>query len=257
MSLHNALEATKVRSEESELHIYEGKVSKDWCIGGIPHGGYVIGIILTAAGDLQSSSRHPDPVHLTAHYLQSVDVSECGVRLKIIRRGKSFTNINADLIRKGKTKIAARLIYGVLPQVILIGIACSDDLGPSKIPDCDIESGSWFELKDPNDVMEIAMIPLFADCITNEMNPGPMWFATVVLTIEFKSRIPTSISTPDTQFMTEGRHDEYAEVWTAPSIIGSCSLVGPTRGDKQVCLAISTQMALAIPWENSPRKGRL
>ncbi|KAL5528088.1 hypothetical protein ACEPAF_7224 [Sanghuangporus sanghuang] len=340
MSLHNALQATKVRSEESELHIYKGKVSKDWCIGGIPHGGYVVGIVLTAAGDLQSSSPHPDPVHLTAHYLQSVEVSECEVRLKIIRRGKNFTNIDTDLIQKGKTKIAARLIYGVLPDLTQLSSlaspgnltltptspygrriplsthpsqaipdephikflyqikaedpffaeqnarrakrqsANSGDLRPSEIPDCGVESGSWFELKDPNVVMEIAMIPLFADCIMNlplllpnEMNSGPMWFATVVLTVEFKSRIPTSISTPDAQhspfsprtvgiyassrFMTEGRHDEYVEVWTAPSIIGSCSPVDPTWRDKQVCLAISTQMALTIPWENSPRKGRL
>ena len=43
----------------------------------------------------------------------------------------------------------------------------SGDPGPSQVPDCGVEYGTWYELKDPEEVMEIAMLPLFADCIMN------------------------------------------------------------------------------------------
>ena len=61
--------------------------------------GYVVGLIVSAVGDLQSGSLHPDPVHLTAHFLQPVDVAECGIRITVVRRGKNFTNIDADLVQ--------------------------------------------------------------------------------------------------------------------------------------------------------------
>ncbi|KAL5484841.1 hypothetical protein ACEPAI_7483 [Sanghuangporus weigelae] len=174
--------------------------------------------------------------------LQSISPS---IWWKVMRRGKNFTNIDADLIQKRKTKIPVQLIYGVLPDLAQLSSLATDnliltqtsyghrisysthpsqatpdephikflyqikaedpffaeqnirrakrqttssgDLRPSEIPDCGVESGSWFELKDPNDLMEIAMIPLFADWIMNlpllfpnEMNSGPMWLATVV-----------------------------------------------------------------------------
>ena len=82
------------------------------------------------------------------------------------------------------------------------------------------------------------------------------WFATVVLTIEFKSKVPKSPEFASrtvglyatSRFLFDGRHDETVEVWTAPSSIGEkgCE-VDPDWKEKQICLALSTQMALTIP----------
>lgn len=93
------------------------------------------------------------------------------------------------------------------------------------------------------------------------------WYATVMMTIDFRSKIPsfdTGLFSPRTaglystgRFMTEGRHDVYVEVWTAPDIIGGKqgSVVDSAWREKQVCLAISQQVSLTIPLEKNLRKG--
>lgn len=50
-----------------------------------------------------------------------------------------------------------------------------------------------------------------------------------------------------TGIMVEGRHDVYAEVWTAPCGIGdSTATVDPDWRDRQVCLVVANQMALTM-----------
>lgn len=87
------------------------------------------------------------------------------------------------------------------------------------------------------------------------------WYPTMVISIEFKSPIPTSSNyAPRTvglyssgRFMNnpQGRHDGYVEIWTAPE--GK-----ETDGwrDQQVCLAVSTQMSLTVPMEVNRGIGR-
>ncbi|KAH8119613.1 thioesterase-like superfamily-domain-containing protein [Phellopilus nigrolimitatus] len=324
--------------------VYKAEISEAWCIGGIPQGGYAVGIILSGAADLQASTRHPDIIHVTAHFLQSPKVGECEVRVKRIRQGRKLSNLEADLIQNGKTKISTRLVFGVLPDMTLAVPSDSLTLAPPSplvrlIPltrhpslmtpdkpnarflyqikaedrsfkeqisararrhpaiDSDqsqtneLEWGAWIQLADRTDApLEPEMIPFFADCVKNlpallprELRPGPrhvavadLWFATVVLTVEFKSKIPSFKHKPDlkssfspstigiyssARFMSEGRHDEYTEIWTAPSDIGSAERDGRTESEvdsvwrnKQVCLAISSQMALTIPESMSRRK---
>jgi len=53
----------------------------------------------------------------------------------------------------------------------------------------------------------------------------------------------------------QGRHDAYVEVWTAPCNIGEGEMVRGWR-DEQVCLAVSTQMALTIPMEVNHGRGK-
>ncbi|EJD03390.1 uncharacterized protein FOMMEDRAFT_20492 [Fomitiporia mediterranea MF3/22] len=343
MGLHEALRVSKIPGSSSQegCHYYKTDISREWCIGGIPQGGYAVGLILSSACDLQSNTPHPDPVHLTAHFLQPVDIAEVGVRVNVTRRGKRFTNIDADLVQDGKPKITARMIFGVIPDLTELS-ASSNPLTltpPSpnarRIPlsqhpslatpdrpndkylyqiksedrffekrnaerakrqaageavasqDCGLEWGAWLEFSDPKDVLDVAMMPFLGDTMKNlpsllprEHRPGPSWFATVVLTLEFKSRIPSLISnsgssqspfSPRTvgiyssaRFMSEGRHDAYVEIWTAPSTIGSANpgsrveseKIDAEWREKQVCLAIATQMALTIPEENS-RRSRL
>lgn len=90
----------------------------------------------------------------------------------------------------------------------------------------------------------------------------------MVLNIEFKFPIPRGSSDHATRtvgiyssgkFMNDpqGRHSMYVEVWTAPCNLGEGEVADGWR-DKQVCLATSTQMALAIPMEvNQTREAKL
>ena len=53
----------------------------------------------------------------------------------------------------------------------------------------------------------------------------------------------------------QGRHDIYVEVWSAPSKIGE-GIPEPGWRDKQICLAIATQMALTLPMEVNLKNGQ-
>lgn len=63
-----------------------------------------------------------------------------------------------------------------------------NDSGLSETPDCGLEWGTWLELQDPDDVLEIAMIPFFSDCMKNlpsllpqELRPGPTYASDTLL----------------------------------------------------------------------------
>jgi len=135
-----------------------------------------------------------------------------------------------------------------------------------------IDTGSWFTLTDKEERLAESMIPFFADLVINtpdllpkEARGGYSWYPTVTMSVEFKSRIPTSPEFgqrtiglySQERFMTEGRHDIYAEVWSAP-----CDLDNIREGDEDktwksqmVCLAVSTQMALVVPMDVNNRRG--
>ena len=81
-------------------------------------------------------------------------------------------------------------------------------------------------------------------------------YATMVATIEFKHRLPRSPSYSQNtvamyshgRFLTDGRGDLTAEIWSAPpGIVGDITAtVEEGWRDKMVCLAVTTQMAIAF-----------
>ena len=54
---------------------------------------------MSAVEDLQSSTSHPDPVHVTAHFLFPVDTGPCEIHVKPIRAGRTSSNIDADIVQ--------------------------------------------------------------------------------------------------------------------------------------------------------------
>ena len=101
--------------------------------------------------------------------------------------------------------------------------------------------------------------------MTSPKIPPTIDHRTMVLSIEFKHRIPRGSSYARNmaalysqgRFLTEGRHDITVEVWTAPpGTIGDRSApVEEGWQEKQVCLAIATQMALTMSGEANIRRG--
>ena len=62
--------------------------------------GYVLGLILASTIDAQSKTPHPDVIHVTAHFLQSVDVSDYEVQVRRVRQGKKMSNLDAVLLQR-------------------------------------------------------------------------------------------------------------------------------------------------------------
>jgi len=87
----------------------------------------------------------------------------------------------------------------------------------------------------------------------------------MTLTIEFKFPIPSSSEFAGRtvglyscgRFINDpqGRHDTYVEVWTAPNNIGDGEVAEGWR-EKQVCLAVSTQMSLIVPLAVNERQSQ-
>ncbi|KAJ3532226.1 hypothetical protein NM688_g7454 [Phlebia brevispora] len=77
--------------------------------------GYIIALALDAVIRFQSTTRHQDPVHLTAHFLSSATVGPCEVHVRIIKLGKgAFTTLAASFIQKGQEKVKLHFVFGNL-----------------------------------------------------------------------------------------------------------------------------------------------
>ncbi|KZP26973.1 hypothetical protein FIBSPDRAFT_818907 [Athelia psychrophila] len=101
-------------SSSDDVTIYQGIVNGDWCIGAVPNGGFSLSLLLKACIQYQASTKHPDPINVTAHYLQAVQVAPFEVRVRTIKNGRGFSNVLADLMQKGTVRITAHSVFGVL-----------------------------------------------------------------------------------------------------------------------------------------------
>lgn len=74
-----------------------------WNIAGVPNGGYLLALVLGAAGELMPK---PHPLIATAHYLRRTDPD---VRVEIsgdiIRQGRTFATAEMRLEQSGSEKI--------------------------------------------------------------------------------------------------------------------------------------------------------
>ena len=61
--------------------------------------GYVLGLILEAIIKNQAGSSHPHPIHLTAHFIKSTSIGPFEVHIRIVKRGKGFMNLTANLVQ--------------------------------------------------------------------------------------------------------------------------------------------------------------
>lgn len=74
---------------------YRGEIQPGWDIGGNANGGYMLAIATRAMID---ASGRPDPVTVTAHYLRPGGVGPVGVDTEVVKSGKRFATVRANLI---------------------------------------------------------------------------------------------------------------------------------------------------------------
>lgn len=80
-----------------------------------PHGGYLLSIIVGALSSLQQSTPHPHPAHLMTSYLQGAKPGPVEVHIKVLRVGKSWTNLEARLIQFNEAIIISQSLFTLFP----------------------------------------------------------------------------------------------------------------------------------------------
>jgi len=72
---------------------------------------YALGLLVDACRKFQSNSPHPLILHVTSHFLKTTAISTVEVHIRVLRAGKAYVNLAADLVQKGEIKITALLIF--------------------------------------------------------------------------------------------------------------------------------------------------
>ncbi|KAI0784658.1 thioesterase-like superfamily-domain-containing protein [Abortiporus biennis] len=114
MAPHNkAINATFAR-KDGDIYVYRGEVDEEWVVAVVPNGGYILGLILEAVVQQQAKTSHPDPIHVTAHFLKSAIVAPFEVHIRILKPGKGFCNLTANFVQDGVDKILTHMVLGTL-----------------------------------------------------------------------------------------------------------------------------------------------
>ncbi|EST06021.1 hypothetical protein PSEUBRA_003875 [Kalmanozyma brasiliensis GHG001] len=112
------------RLDESSLTptsaTYTGSIDTTWCIGSVPQGGYSLSLVLNAILAFMhtpevmetniKSVAHHDPLLLSATYIQAVTHTPYEVRIRVLKRGKSLSNLQGELWQDGLMRITAQVL---------------------------------------------------------------------------------------------------------------------------------------------------
>lgn len=95
---------TNLVKSTSTSATYSGSFDKEFNIGAVPNGGYSLACLNAPVLDFLTNhlkSSHKDLFHISATYLNATDPKiDWVVELQITKRGKGYTNIDANLIQK-------------------------------------------------------------------------------------------------------------------------------------------------------------
>ncbi|KAF8906180.1 thioesterase-like superfamily-domain-containing protein [Mucidula mucida] len=108
--------AIHVERTTASAALYRGVIDPEWSIAAVPNGGYVISLIIEACMQFQAGTPTPDPIHVTAHFLQSATAGSPAfeIHIRVLKTGRLFTNFLAEFVQKGRTPITAHLMFGKL-----------------------------------------------------------------------------------------------------------------------------------------------
>lgn len=99
--------------------------------------------MLDAAIKHQAGTPHPDPIHLTAHFMKSATVGPFEVHIKTVKVGKGFKNLSVNFVQKVRliqtlSQVIRTLMISLLAQNedkilthMIFGTLSSDDTFPT------------------------------------------------------------------------------------------------------------------------------
>lgn len=95
---------------------YRTRLSDAWNIGPNPNGGYALTPALRAAID---ATGRPDPVSVTVHFLRPAAPDSDGeVTTRVVRAGRSGTNVTAALVQEGSERLTMTAIMSDLSSPV-------------------------------------------------------------------------------------------------------------------------------------------
>jgi hypothetical protein len=100
--MHRFDEDTTFASKES--FSFEGRVTENWSINGVPNGGYLMAILARAM--MQCSESRSTPI-ITANFLYRCEPGEARVLVEKTATSRQFNRFQASLVQSGKENIRA------------------------------------------------------------------------------------------------------------------------------------------------------
>jgi hypothetical protein len=108
--------ATAVRPRPAD-GVFDVDIDRGWTVGNKPNGGYLLALIVRAAGEAVGAvgSVHRDPLAATAHYLRAPDPGPAEIRTEVLRAGRSASQVRAVLFAAGEACVDVTATLGTLP----------------------------------------------------------------------------------------------------------------------------------------------
>jgi len=102
--------ATSVRRRDETT--YDIELDLGWAIGGRPNGGYLMAMLARAGVD---ATGQPHPLALGAHFLRPPDGGAAEIRVDVVKRGRTVSNVRTTLWQHDKPCLDMLLTTGRLP----------------------------------------------------------------------------------------------------------------------------------------------
>ncbi len=88
-----------------------------WSVGGKPNGGYLSCVLAEASRQVVlEESSHEHWVTMATSFIGSPDATDAEVQITVLRRGLGATQVRAELIQAGASKVESLLTFGTLPE---------------------------------------------------------------------------------------------------------------------------------------------
>jgi len=104
-------DATAVKALDS--HTYEVELQDDWCIGAVPHGGYVTSCIMNVATKhfqtTLKKQNQPQAFTLHAEFPRRTEVGPATFKVKDVKVGRQTSTVHISLIQHGQEEVVAYL----------------------------------------------------------------------------------------------------------------------------------------------------
>lgn len=91
--------------------LWAATVHDGWDVADVPNGGYLMAIM---SGAMTRASDRPDPITLTTHFLSRATVGAADVRVEVLRSGRRFATVRAELSQNGRLVAASLGSFGDL-----------------------------------------------------------------------------------------------------------------------------------------------
>ncbi len=111
MTVADSLYLTDTRVVPQGDGRYLGDVAARWNIGSNPNGGYLLAI---AGRAMLAASGRPDPISVTAHYLSPPDAGPLEIRPTMVKEGRRFVTVTAEVWQGGRERLRLLGTFGDL-----------------------------------------------------------------------------------------------------------------------------------------------